>query len=241
MPLPNDPIYRAATTTTRRAISSTIRAPLTQNSYVARIDHDFGDKQPLLRHLPLHQADEPDHQPGGHRRRAAGRHTSAPGRRRAARRRSPSLLGRRPDHQHHARPSPTISASTTRATSGSGAAPATLPQLPGFGGDVEIGGESTDAPDSLQRQFAERPPALLGRPGQDDQGRSHHDQGQPPDPVRRHRISATSTTTRAPITARASTTRSSTRVTSSNINFRSFTYPVRRCRTAVSRAPAFNT
>jgi hypothetical protein len=44
MPLPNDPIYSGGDNYNVEGYLSTIRAPLTSNNYVARIDHDFGDK-----------------------------------------------------------------------------------------------------------------------------------------------------------------------------------------------------
>jgi hypothetical protein len=46
MPMPNDPIYAAGfgDNYNQEGYLSTIRAPLTSNNYVARIDHDFNDK-----------------------------------------------------------------------------------------------------------------------------------------------------------------------------------------------------
>jgi hypothetical protein len=44
MPLPNDPIYSTGDQYNIEGYLSTIRAPLTSNNYVARIDHDFNDK-----------------------------------------------------------------------------------------------------------------------------------------------------------------------------------------------------
>lgn len=46
LPLPNDPIYASngADLYNVQGFLSTIRAPLTSNSYVGRIDHDFGEK-----------------------------------------------------------------------------------------------------------------------------------------------------------------------------------------------------
>ncbi|MDP8979731.1 MAG: carboxypeptidase regulatory-like domain-containing protein [Acidobacteriota bacterium] len=46
MPLPNDPIYQSngADRFNVQGFLSTVRAPLTSDSYVGRIDHDFGDK-----------------------------------------------------------------------------------------------------------------------------------------------------------------------------------------------------
>jgi hypothetical protein len=44
MPLANDPIYSVGDNYNIEGYLSTIRAPLTSNNYVGRIDHDFGDK-----------------------------------------------------------------------------------------------------------------------------------------------------------------------------------------------------
>jgi hypothetical protein len=44
MPLPNDPIYSTGDNYNVEGYLSTIRAPLTSNNYVARVDHDFNDK-----------------------------------------------------------------------------------------------------------------------------------------------------------------------------------------------------
>ena len=44
MPLPNDVPYSGGDTFNTQGYLSTIRAPLTSNSYVSRIDHDFGEK-----------------------------------------------------------------------------------------------------------------------------------------------------------------------------------------------------
>jgi Carboxypeptidase regulatory-like domain len=46
MPMPNDPIYNSngADQVNVQGYNSSIRAPLTTNSYVGRIDHDFSDK-----------------------------------------------------------------------------------------------------------------------------------------------------------------------------------------------------
>jgi Carboxypeptidase regulatory-like domain len=44
MPLPNDPNWGTGDTYNTQGYLSTIRAPLTSNNYVSRIDHQFGDK-----------------------------------------------------------------------------------------------------------------------------------------------------------------------------------------------------
>ncbi len=44
MPLPNDPNYSGGDAYNTQGFLSTIRAPLNTNNYVARIDHDFSDK-----------------------------------------------------------------------------------------------------------------------------------------------------------------------------------------------------
>jgi hypothetical protein len=44
MPLPNDPIYATGDNYNVEGYLSTIRAPLTSNNYVGRVDHDFNDK-----------------------------------------------------------------------------------------------------------------------------------------------------------------------------------------------------
>lgn len=44
MPLPNDPLYGSGDGYNTEGYLSTIRAPLTSNNYVVRIDHDFGEK-----------------------------------------------------------------------------------------------------------------------------------------------------------------------------------------------------
>ena len=44
MQLPNDPLYGSGDGYNTEGYLSTIRAPLTSNNYVARIDHDFSDK-----------------------------------------------------------------------------------------------------------------------------------------------------------------------------------------------------
>jgi len=44
MPLPNDPTYSSSDQYNTQGFQSTYRAPLTENTYVGRIDHDFGDR-----------------------------------------------------------------------------------------------------------------------------------------------------------------------------------------------------
>jgi Carboxypeptidase regulatory-like domain len=44
MPQPNDPVYSSGDGFNTEGFLSTIRAPLTSNNYVGRIDHDFNDK-----------------------------------------------------------------------------------------------------------------------------------------------------------------------------------------------------
>lgn len=44
MPLPNDPLYGSGDGYNTQGYLTTIRAPLSSNNYVGRIDHDFGDK-----------------------------------------------------------------------------------------------------------------------------------------------------------------------------------------------------
>ena len=48
MPLPNDPTYGSGDTFNTQGYLSTVRAPLTSNAYVARVDHDFGDNWRLM-------------------------------------------------------------------------------------------------------------------------------------------------------------------------------------------------
>ncbi len=48
MPLPNDPIYGSGDQYNTQGYLSTIRAPLTSDTYVGRIDHDFGDKNRFM-------------------------------------------------------------------------------------------------------------------------------------------------------------------------------------------------
>lgn len=141
MPLPNDPL--AGDQYNTQGYLSTIRAPLTTNNYVARIDHDFGDKwrfygtfrQEHLNNLTTNQVDIGGALPGD----TLGQ---------------PAALANRPQV-----PSYYVAGLTTNITPtitntfvfnyvrnfwqwGSSNAPA---QLPGLGGALEIGGESTAA------------------------------------------------------------------------------------------------
>lgn len=48
MPLPNDPLYTSGDGYNTAGYLSSIRAPLTSNTYISRVDHDFGDKWRLM-------------------------------------------------------------------------------------------------------------------------------------------------------------------------------------------------
>ena len=103
MPMPTDFTGAAGDGTNTDGYISTIRAPLTQNSYVARIDHDFNEKNRFfatyryttLTSLTTNQVDIG----GALRRRRFG--TPAGDR---APRAEALVLGARPDHHHHAPP-----------------------------------------------------------------------------------------------------------------------------------------
>ena len=114
---------------TQGYLSGIVGLPIKSNNYVARIDHDFSEKWRFMTSYRDYR-----YVPTGHTSRwiSAARCPAIRWARRpprAVRPQVPSLLGGRPDHQHHVPPPPTISASATCGTSGSGARPAAPPQL----------------------------------------------------------------------------------------------------------------
>jgi hypothetical protein len=143
MPLPNDPIYGSGDQYNTQGFLTTIRAPLNQNSYVARIDHDFGDKNRMfatyrytkITNLTTNQVDIGGVIPGD----TFG--TAAP---LAPRPQLPSFMAIGMTSSI----TPTITNNVNFTYSRNfwqwGAEPAT-PQVAGLGGMVEIGGESTNA------------------------------------------------------------------------------------------------
>ena len=98
MPLPNE-FQTSGDLYNTQGFLSTIRAPLTQNSYVARIDHDFGTRNRFfatyrymsLTNLTTNMVDIGGVLPGRHLRHAGGRRAARP---------EAGLLGVRPHHQH---------------------------------------------------------------------------------------------------------------------------------------------
>ena len=145
MPLPNDPLYASngADQYNAQGYLSTLRAPLNTNSYVARIDHDFGERNRLfatyrystVANLTNNQVDI-----GG----ALSGDTLG----------TPAAIAPRPQLPSYwvigltSTISPSVSNDLRLNYSrnfwqwGSAGDPA---QLPGLGGAVEIGGESTNA------------------------------------------------------------------------------------------------
>jgi hypothetical protein len=174
---------------------STIRAPLTQNTYVARIDHDFGDRNRFmatwrymrLTNLSTNQVD--------YRRRLRGRHTrtaQSSGSSRAA----SQLPGVRFDQHHkahdyerypfqlHAQFLAMVHAERSAATS------RVLRCDRNRRRERRRRHEQRNqCADSVQRQQPEHAAAVLGWAGQVDERRRHVGQGQPPDSDRR-RVSA---------------------------------------------------
>ena len=142
MPLPN---YRwPAITTTRRDIWAASACRLTSNNYVARIDHDFSDKWHFymtyrdykLVNITSNQVDVGGVLPGDTFGTPVCQGPA-----------SAAAFGmdRRHDHVRSLPPPPTLSCSATCGSSGNGRSANGPPQLPGLGGAVEIGGESTSA------------------------------------------------------------------------------------------------
>jgi len=143
MPLPNDPGYATGDQNNTQGFLTTIRAPLTQNSYVARIDHDFGDKNRFfgtyrytrIANLTTNQVDIGGVLPGT----TFG--TASPV---ANRPQIPSLMVFGLTTTISPTITNTFNFNYTRNWWQWGAASAT-PQVPGLGGMVEIGGESANA------------------------------------------------------------------------------------------------
>jgi hypothetical protein len=143
MPLPNDPIYASGDQYNTQGYLSTIRAPLNTNNYVSRIDHDFGSKWRLMasyRYMRLTSLTTNQYDIGG----------AFPGDKFG----QPVATAPRPQL-----PSYFVVGLTTNVTSnvtndfrydylrnfwqwGNQNSP---PQLPGLGGALEIGGESSSA------------------------------------------------------------------------------------------------
>ena len=141
MPLPNDPL--GGDTFNTQGFLGTIRAPLTSNNYVARIDHDFSDKLHFYVTYRDYHLRQSYQQPGGYRRRAARRHVGT-----AVCYRSPAAaavpLGQRFDDHHHSHDHQHFRVQLPAKLLAM-AAPGRPPQLPGLGGALEIGGESSNA------------------------------------------------------------------------------------------------
>ena len=164
MPLPTDFTGAAGDGANMGGYISTIRAPLTQNTYVARIDHDFNDKHRFfatyryttVTSLTTNQVDI-----GGLVRR---RHPGTAGGHRAARQK-PSFLvlgltsAIKPTMTNDFRWNYSRNYWQWFLTGGD------APQLPGLGGAVEIGGESTSALIPYNVNYAEHAHRALGRQG----------------------------------------------------------------------------
>ena len=143
MPLPNDPIYSGGDGYNTMGYLSSIRAPLTQNSYVVRVDHDLSDKHRLFAtyrytkivNLTTNQVDIGGAMPGD----VLGQPAAT-----AARPQLPSFLvigltsTLKPTMTNDFRFNYTRNFWQWGGTS-------SVPQVPGLGGAVEIGGESTSA------------------------------------------------------------------------------------------------
>jgi hypothetical protein len=143
MPLPNDPIYSGGDLYNTQGYLSTIRAPLTSDTYVGRIDHDFNDKNRFMasyRYLNLQNLTTNQVDIGG----ALAGDTFG----------NPTPVAPRPQ-----KPSFFVTGLTTNLTPNmindfrfsflrnfwQWSSQNDPPQLPGLGGAVEIGGESTSA------------------------------------------------------------------------------------------------
>ncbi|HTS27883.1 MAG TPA: carboxypeptidase-like regulatory domain-containing protein [Bryobacteraceae bacterium] len=143
MPLPNDPIYGSGDQYNTQGYLTTIRAPLNQNSYVARIDHDFGDKNRFfgtyrytkITNLTTNQVDIGGVLPGD----TFGTATPL-----APRPQLPSFMVFGLTTSISPTITNTVNFNYTRNFWQWGASNA-YPQVPGLGGMVEIGGESTNA------------------------------------------------------------------------------------------------
>ncbi len=143
MPLPNDPLYGSGDGFNTQGYLTTIRAPLSSNNYVGRIDHDFGDKwrfyssyrQQHLVSLTTNQVDIGGVLPGNTLGVAAPM---------APRPQVPSFFVAGLTTNITPTVTNTFVFSYTRNfwQWGSVNGPA---QLPGLGGALEIGGESTNA------------------------------------------------------------------------------------------------
>jgi hypothetical protein len=143
MPLPNDPAYSSGDQYNTMGYLSSIRAPLTQNSYVARIDHDLGDKHRLfgtyrytkIVNLTTSQVDIGGALPGD----TLGQPTA-----RAPRPQLPSFMVIGLTSTLKPTLTNDVRFNYTRNFWQWGGTLST-PQLPGLGGAVEIGGESASA------------------------------------------------------------------------------------------------
>ncbi|HEY2011983.1 MAG TPA: carboxypeptidase regulatory-like domain-containing protein, partial [Bryobacteraceae bacterium] len=141
--LPNDPIYGSGDQFNTQGFLTTVRAPLNQNSYVARIDHDLGDRNRFfatyrytkITNLTTNQVDIGGVLPGD----KFG--TAAP---QTARPQLPSFMALGLTSSITPTITNNLNFNYTRNFWQWGAAPA-YPQLPGLGGMVEIGGESSNA------------------------------------------------------------------------------------------------
>ena len=123
---------------------STLKLPVDSDFGVLRLDHEIDSAQPFLDERPLLHLQSVDFQSGGYRRRIAWRQIrggrgcrSSPAKR--------QLPGGWVNHHAEAESHATIFASITFAITGPGPTDGGAPQLPGLGGAVEIGGESSNA------------------------------------------------------------------------------------------------
>ncbi|HLK66980.1 MAG TPA: carboxypeptidase-like regulatory domain-containing protein [Bryobacteraceae bacterium] len=143
MPLPNDPLYSSGDQYNTQGYLTTIRAPLNQNSYVLRVDHDFGDKNRFfgtyrytkITNLTTNQVDIGGVLPGD----TFGNATPV-----AARPQLPSFMAFGLTSSIKPTMTNTFNFNYTRNFWQWGAS-GPVPQVAGLGGMVEIGGESTNA------------------------------------------------------------------------------------------------
>ncbi len=158
MPLPNVPA--AATALTPEITAQTLNIPQSSNFGVVRIDHDFGEKWHFngtyhyYKNVPTttSQVDIGGALPGD----TFGVPTA-----KSIRPVVPSLMS--------AGMTTNITSNTTNdfhfnflRNFWQWTDQTPIPQLPGLGGALEIGGETSNASDSLQRELAEHAAALLG-------------------------------------------------------------------------------
>ncbi len=139
MPLPNDPQFsntgNGIDGINAQGYLGALALPQSSNFFVARIDHDFGDKWKFMSSYRYYSYLPADQQPDD-----SERHRANTRRRRRGRKSRISSSPDLPDSSPLT--SPTIFASAICAISGSGRISAACPSFAGLGGALEMGGES---------------------------------------------------------------------------------------------------